>query len=144
MCVISIVCLTSRPAPRNRRRRRARSHPEQVPGVCSSSRLPSRAAGANARANRGVAIVERAAEIIGGVVGFVLRFMGRQGEACAGGLKSCRKALSRNARFVCRFEKKAREISNARWTHVPQQTTHGLHGVTESPRSPTRGLAQPS
>jgi hypothetical protein len=52
--------------------------------------------------------------------------MGRPGEACAGGLKSCRKALSRNARFVCRFEKKAREISNARWTRVPKQKKASL------------------
>jgi len=136
MCVISIVCLTSRPAPRNRRRRRARSHPEQVPGAaCSSSRLPSLAARRDTIADRGVAGVDRAGEVGGGGVGFVLRFMGRPGEACAGGLKICRKALLRNARFVCRFEKKAREISDARWTHAPQQNSISI-------RSPRRcGLA---
>src|SRR6516164_4763043 len=74
MCVISIVCLTSRPAPRNRRRRRARSHPEQVPGAaCSSSRLPSLAARRDALANRAIAVVDRAAEIVGGVVGQLRR-----------------------------------------------------------------------
>src|SRR5215467_3982289 len=75
-------------------------------------------------------LVDRAAEIGGGGVGFVLRFMGRPGEACAGGLKICRKALSRNARFVCRFEKKAREISDARWTHAPQHKVILNHRVS--------------
>jgi hypothetical protein len=37
-------------------------------------RLPSLATGGNALADRAIAVVERAAEIVGRVVGFVLRF----------------------------------------------------------------------
>src|SRR5262249_39550913 len=56
------------PPPPYRKQSRARAH------ALSSSRLPSLATGGDARADYGIAGVERAAEIGGGVVGFVPRF----------------------------------------------------------------------
>src|SRR5262249_39314775 len=70
---ISFGCEPKRPTLRDQRRRRVAGGSRSEPRIACSSRLPSFAARSDARANRGVAVIDRAGEIVGRIVGQLRR-----------------------------------------------------------------------